>query len=436
MARIHPFPALRYTAQAGNPSDLVTQPYDKIPDELREQYLAASPYNFVRLIKGVPEPGDDERNNVYTRAATLLDAWIDEGVLAADPAPAIYPYFQEFTHPDSGERFVRKAFVCLLDLESYDNRVVYRHERTHSGPKLDRLRLTEAARAYFGQLFFLYDEPEATIDALLERAAAASAPLMEAAEEGVVHRLWRIDEPGVIASVQRTIADRKLLIADGHHRYETALAYRDLHPEEPGGGRVMVSLVNLRSPGLVVLPTHRAIEGLAGLRLDELLERAGRRFDVERLESPDALRRRLEAAPREPAAIGMVLAGAPGAWLFTARPADLAPLLADQSEAQRRLDVVALHRALLGDALGITEEDVRELKGISYIRGFRQAVEAVVTGGKQVVFLLRPVGPTEVAEIAFAGGVMPQKSTDFYPKLLSGLATYRFGSPRSKAPTA
>lgn len=435
MARIHPFQAVRYTARAGDASALVTQPYDKIPDELRERYLAASPYNFVRLIKGMAEPGDDDGDNVYTRAAALLEQWLAEGILAADPSPALYPYFQEFAHPDTGDRLVRKAFVCLLDLEDYDRRVVHRHELTHRGPKVDRLRLTEATRAYFGQLFFLYDEPEATVDALLDQAAAGP-PLMQAEEEGVTHTLWRIDDPLVIETVQRAIAERKLLIADGHHRYETALAYRDAHPEEPGGARVMVSLVNLRSPGLVVLATHRPLEGLDGLRLEDLLERAGRRFDVERLESAEVLRERLDDAPPEPAAIGMVFHGEPGAWLFTARPDDLAPLLADQSPAQRKLDVVALHQALLGDALGITEEDVRELKGISYIRGFQQAVDAVRTGGKQVAFLLRPVDAAEVAEIAFAGGVMPQKSTDFYPKLLSGFATYRFGSTRSKAPRA
>ncbi len=249
---------------------------------------------------------------------------------------------------------------------------------------------------------------------------------MEVEEQGVTHRLWRIDDPAIIEAIQQTMADRKLLIADGHHRYETALAYRDAHPEQPGGARVMLSLVNMRSPGLVVLPTHRALEGLENLRLEELLERAQPYFDIKRLESSEALQAHLDSAPRAPAAIGMVFAGDAGAYLFTAKPDALAPLLADQSEAQRRLDVVILHKALLGAALGVTEEDVRELKGISYIRGFHPAVDAVRTGGKQVVFLLRAIEAPEIAAISFAGGVMPQKSTDFYPKLLSGLATYRF----------
>lgn len=419
MARIHPFRAYRYSAKAGDPADLVTQPYDKIPDELRERYLAASPYNFVRLIKGPAE------ESFYSSARTLLDEWIAAGILEQDPAPALYPYIQEFDHPDTGERLVRKAFISTLELEDYDNGVVHRHERTHRGPKLDRLRLTEATGAYFGQLFFLYDDPKGTIDQRIDEATA-SPPLLEVEEQGVKHKLWRIDDPAVIEAIQQTMAGRKLLIADGHHRYETALAYRDAHPEQPGGARVMLSLVNMRSPGLIVLPTHRALEGLENLRLDEVIERALPYFDVERLESAGALQSRLADAPREPAAVGMVFEGDDGAYLFTAKPEALAPLLADQSEEQRKLDVVILHKALLGAALGVSDEDVRELRGISYIRGFELAVEAVRSGGKQVVFLLRAIEAPEIAEISFAGGVMPQKSTDFYPKLLSGLATYRF----------
>ena len=183
MARIHPFQAYRYGSKAGNPSDLVTQPYDKIPDELRERYLAASPYNFVRLIKGPEEPA------FYAEARTLLDQWIADGILVQDPAPAIYPYQQEFDHPDSAERLVRKAFIATLELENYENGVVYRHELTHRGPKVDRLRLTEATGAYFGQLFFLYDEPKASIDQRIDAAVAAAPPLMEVEEQGVRHRL-------------------------------------------------------------------------------------------------------------------------------------------------------------------------------------------------------------------------------------------------------
>ena len=426
MAKIDPFQPYRYTAKAGDPSDLVTQPYDKIPDELREQYLAASPYNFVRLIKGVAEPGDDDGSNVYTRARTLLDQWIADGVLAQDPEPAFYPYFQTFTNPDTGERQTRKGFIGLLGVEEYEARVVHRHELTHKGPKVDRWKLTDATQAYFGQLFFLYDDPRKQIDALLDEAAQGE-PLMQSTEEGVEHRVWRISDAEKVARISELMVDKKLLIADGHHRYETALAYSRENPDKPGAKRVMMTLVNMSSEGLLVLATHRVLEGLADFNAARLLERAGEHFNIEKLDSEAELQQRMDAAGDEASAIGGVFAGDPACYLFTAKPGALDALLEGMSDAEKRLDVVVLHKALIGSALGVTEEEVEDLKGISYIRGFQKAVDEVRRGGKQAAFLLRPVKVHEVADISFGGGVMPQKSTDFYPKLLSGFTTYRFG---------
>jgi uncharacterized protein (DUF1015 family) len=330
---------------------------------------------------------------------------------------------------------VRKAFISILELAEYEERVVHRHELTHSGPKLDRLRLTEATQAYFGQLFFLYDDPAQRIDALLDEAAGAE-PLMQAEEEGVVHKLWRIDEPAKIAQIQELIADKKLLIADGHHRYETALAYARAHPDAPGAGRVMISLVNMSAPGLVVLATHRVLEGLTDFSPAKALARADRRFSVEAFVSEDALRQALDRTAPGQSAIGAVFAGDDSGYLFRPKPGSLDDLVAGLTDAEKRLDVVVLHRALIGEALGVSEEDVRELKGIRYIRGLRNAVDEVRKAGAQVAFLLRPVDVQDVAEISFSGGVMPQKSTDFYPKLLSGFATYRFGSPKARSTTA
>jgi len=427
MAQIHPFQPYRYTAKAGDASDLVTQPYDKIPDELREQYLAASPYNFVRLIKGVAEESDGDDENVYTRARALLDEWIESGILAQDPEPGFYPYTQEFTNPDTGERQTRKGFIGLLEVEEYEARVVHRHELTHRGPKVDRWNLTDATQAYFGQLFFLYDDPQKQIDALIDEAAEGGEPLMQSEEEGVVHRVWRISDSEKVAKISSVMADKKLLVADGHHRYETALAYSRENPDKPGAKKVMMTLVNMSSEGLLVLATHRVMEGLEGFRSADLLERAGAHFNVEKLDSDAALQKRIDEAGDERSVIGAVFADDPGAYLFTAKEGALDELLADSTEAEKKLDVVVLHKALVGSALGVSEEDVRELKGISYVRGFQKAVDEVRTGGKQVAFLLRPVKVHEVADISFSGGVMPQKSTDFYPKLLSGFTTYRFG---------
>ena len=432
MARVLPFRPYRYSSKAGDPATLVTQPYDKIPDALREQYLEASPYNFVRLIKGKPVEGDDGARNIYTRASETLEEWIRQGILAQDPEPGFYAYFQEFDHPETGAKTIRKGFIGLTDVEEYDKGIVHRHELTHSGPKMDRWRLTEATQAYFGQLFFLYDDPTRRIDEILD-AAAVGEPLMEAREpEGIVHKIWPMSGVAQIAEIQRLMAGRKLLIADGHHRYETALAYGRAHPEMPGASQVMVTLVNMSSEGLVVLATHRILSDLADFDPGQLLERASRRFEVRRLASNDALRQALEAEPHSGAAIGMALAGDDVRYLLTPKPDALTDILQGLSEAERRLDVVLLHKALIPEAAGLSEDDVKELKGIRYVRGFDNAIAEVDSGAAQAAFLLRPVDVKDVARISFSGGVLPQKSTDFYPKLLSGFTTYRFGPTKAK----
>ena len=432
MARVLPFRPYCYSAKAGDPSDLVTQPYDKIPDALREQYLEASPYNFVRLIKGRPSEGDDGAHNVYSRAAETLAEWIEQGILVQDPEPGFYAYFQEFDHPETGAATIRKGFIGLIDAEEYEKGIVHRHELTHSGPKMDRWKLTEATQSYFGQLFFLYDDPARRIDQLLDSAASA-VPLMQAREpDGIAHKLWRISDTALVGEMQRLMADKKLLIADGHHRYETALAYGREHPETPGAAQVMVTLVNMSSPGLVVLATHRLLSDLPGFAPEQLLERASRRFEIRRLASDDALRQALDAAPQAGPAIGLVLAGDEGRYLLSPKPNALEDLLAGLSETERRLDVVLLHKALMAEAAGLSDDDVRELKGIRYVRGFEQAIADVASGSAQAAFLLRPVDAKDVARISFSGGVLPQKSTDFYPKLLSGFTTYRFGPPTAR----
>jgi uncharacterized protein (DUF1015 family) len=421
MAKVFPFQPYRYTPKAGAAADLVSQPYDKIPDELRQQYYSASPYNVIRFIKGKPEASDNGTNNVYTRAAKTLEQWIAEGILAQDREPGFYPYFQRFEHPDTGEILERKGFIGLFQLEEYEARVMHRHELTHSGPKLDRLQLSRHTHASFEQLFTLYDDADFVIDRHLDKAAKTE-PLLTANEGRIVHRVWRISDPAAVNEIQAAMDDKKLLMADGHHRYETALTFFRENPGLPGADKVMVTFVNMRGSGLVVLATHRVLDGLPDFDAAALLERAKESFHVERLDSPQALQSKLDAAPPDACAIGGVFANSPGAYVFTAKSR-----AAGANATAASLDVAVLHQQLLGKALGISEEDVRELKNIRYVRGFQPAVEEVRSGKAQAAFLLRPVEADKVAEIAFAGGVMPQKSTDFYPKLLSGLTMYRFG---------
>ena len=402
MAEIYPFQPFRYSEKAGLPENLVTQPYDKISPAMRSRYLAGSPYNLVRVILGERGPADSASDNVYTRAAAHLNHWIASGILVRDREPGVFPYFQEFTVPDTGERLVRRGFIALGRVEDYSAGVVYRHEQTLSGPKKDRLELLRHTHAHFGQLFMLYPDPVGAVDGLLEEAAR-QAPLLEVVDEyGDVHRVWKI---GSARRIQELMADKKLLIADGHHRYETALAFRNENPSLTGADRVMMTFVNMHSPGLKILATHRLVSGLDAAALPELPD-----FDVTEIESTERLKRAWqESAGRT------IIGAAIGSRLF---------LLEDRA-ARGALDVKVLHERLLGKALGIGEEAVRDEKHLRYIRGLDRAVEEARAGAAQIAFLLKPTSIEQVAATSFAGGVMPQKSTDFYPKLLSGLTIYK-----------
>jgi uncharacterized protein (DUF1015 family) len=410
LAKIYPFQALRYTAQAGPLADLVTQPYDKISSAMRERYLSLSQYNLVRIILGKREWPPDTMADVYTRAAAHLNDWIARGVLAPDAAPAIFPYFQDFTVPDTGERLTRKGFIALGAVEDYSAGVVHRHEQTLAGPKKDRLELLRHTHAHFGQIFMLYPDRAGEIDALLDEAAQA-APLAEVTDEyDACHRMWRIADAG---RIQELMGDKKLLIADGHHRYETALAFRNENPQLAGADRVMMTFVNMYSPGLKILATHRLVNGIdRGQVPQEFLNRAADDFSVVEIGSLERLRSALERTDG-PTVIGAAI----GTRLF----------LLESRHGPGELDVRVLHERLLGKALGIGEEAVRDEKNLRYIRGLEAAVAEAQGGHAQIAFLLRPTSIQQVADTCFSGGVMPQKSTDFYPKLLSGMTIYRIG---------
>jgi len=395
--------------------NLVTQPYDKITPEAQARYLAQSPYNLVRVILGQHNVTDNDADNVYTRAAGYLNDWIGAGILAKDAEPGVYPYFQEFAVPDTGERLVRKGFIALGAVEDYSANIVYRHERTLAGPKKDRLELLRHTHAHCELIFMLYPDAEGAIDALLDEAAA-SAPLGEVTDEyGAVHRVWKIagtDRAGL--SIQQIMADKKLLIADGHHRYETAMAFRNENPDLPGADRVAMAFVNMHSPDLRILATHRLVSGLSAERADEFLRAAAVDFKVAEIDSADRLTKAWAGNTTGCTIIGAAV----GNRLY----------MLEERDARNELDIRILHDLLLGKALGITEEAVRNEQFIRYARGMDTAVEAARTGSAQIAFLLRPTSVQQVADTSFAGGVMPQKSTDFYPKLLSGLTIYKLDS--------
>jgi uncharacterized protein (DUF1015 family) len=403
LARIFPFQPYRYSAQAGPIENLVTQPYDKISPAMQARYFSVSPYNLVRIILGERTPTDNDGNNPYTRAAGLLKDWIGSGILEHESEPSIYVYFQRFAGPDSGQTLERKGFIGVGAVEEYAAGVVHRHEQTLSGPKKDRMELLRHTHAHFGQIFMLYPDPELVIDRILEKAATAAPLVTVEDEDGVTHRIWKISDPAAIARLQAVMADKKLLIADGHHRYETALAFRNQNPGLKDAEKVLMTFVNMHSPGLEILATHRVLRGIP-VELTNRIQ--GRRLD-----SIDELKRIFQTPAPEKIRIG--IANGSGLYLY------------ERDRRTGELDVKVLHEELLGDALGIGEEAVRDEKHIQYVRGLDAAYARVQTGEAQMAFLLEPTTMEQVAEVAFSGGVMPQKSTDFYPKLLSGLTIYK-----------
>jgi len=445
MAQVYPFRAFRYNPKQAPFDRVLTQPYDKISPAMQEKYYAADPHNLIAVEKGRAYPSDTPQNNVYTRAAAAMEDWILKQVVVQDPAPSFYGYTQEYTVPDTEERRTRRGFIGAGTLEEYSAGVVFRHEHTLSGPKADRLELLRHTKTHTGQLFMLYSDAEKRIDALLADAETAAAPVTEMRDEyGVMHRLWVIAEPQRLAAIQKAMADQKLVIADGHHRYETALNYRNerrgrggkIDPEAPYE-RAMMMFINTRSEGLTILPTHRLAANVhdfswSGVRRHLEPWFAAEEFPFsgsgERSEAKKKFLAKLAKA-RAKRAIGVY--PAPGGkkrafYVLTLREGvNLAQLLPNVSPLQRELDVVLLHEGILEPALGITPQAVKAEENLTYEREALAALDAVDSGRAQVSFLLNPCDVEQVMKIATSGEVMPQKSTDFYPKLMSGITMYR-----------
>jgi uncharacterized protein (DUF1015 family) len=445
MTQVYPFRAFRYNPARAPFDRVLTQPYDKISPAIQERYYAADPHNLIVVEKGRGYPGDTPQNNVYTRAAAALEDWIRENVVVQDAAPAFYAYTQEYTVPGTEERRTRQGFIGAGKLEEYSAGVVFRHEHTLSGPKADRLELLRHTKTHTGQLFMLYSDAEKRIDAILAEAEGAAAPATEMRDEyGVMHRLWVIAEPQRVAAIQKAMEDQKLVIADGHHRYETALNYRNecrtrsgkIDPNAPYE-RVMMTFINTRSEGLTILPTHRVathVHDFSWTSVRRHLEPwfAAETFPFsgsgERSEAKKKFLARLTSA-REKRAIGVYPAAEAqkrAFYVLTLREgASLEQLLPNVSPLQRELDVVLLHEGILEPALGITPQAVKAEENLTYEREAIAALDAVDSGRAQISFLLNPCDVEQVMKIATAGEVMPQKSTDFYPKLMSGITMYR-----------
>jgi uncharacterized protein (DUF1015 family) len=445
MAIISPFKALRYDPQHVAVQQVVTQPYDKITPAMQERYYQASPYNLVRIILGKRLPGDGESENVYTRAAASFQNWRQTGVLRRDPESSIYRYSQTFrvpgnvpgSSPGSQARSERRGFIALGQIEEYPAGVVFRHEQTLAKPKADRLDLLRANRAHFGQIFMLYSGA-GKVDALLDSAAAPDFDIEVTDEYDVVHRVWKISDASVIASVQDQMRDRKLIIADGHHRYETALTYCNERRAEADTGTgvpapydsVMMTFVDMDRqsqdrPGLVILPTHRLGFGLPSFSAAHFQAETRKFFNVEEVDAGiDAARATGILQQAGHAGTALLAVTAERAFLLHTPKAIGTRVFGNLSLRQQALDVVQLHKCLLEGVLKISEQAIRNQENVSYCREAAEALAQVRSGKVQVAFLMNPVRMEQVRDIAFAGEVLPQKSTDFYPKLLSGLTIY------------
>jgi len=467
MARIYPFRALRYDPSRVRMEAVVTQPYDKITPEMQQRYYEASPYNLVRVILGKHEPDDSETDNVYTRAAAYLRDWRREHILAEESEAALYGYSQTYKVPGTSETRERRGFIALGHLYDYTDKVVYRHEQTFPKHKSDRLALFKATRAYCEQIYMLYSDPAFTAEKLIFGAdgsdagggtgrigSPANSPDLSITDEyGVLHRVWRLTDPGLINLIVTAMADKKLIIADGHHRYETSVDYARLrsaqlnlpfnrrdphddespsaladdtgHPQLPSPpypeAAMMMTFVNMDAPGITILPTHRVVFGLEGFSSPDFIIKASAFYKVTEL--PSATSAALAALDRT-AGVAFVVATLVGNYLLEPKPDVIANELKNISPRQRQLDVVQLHAILLGKLLGLDPDSIRDLKNLRYLRDPTEAIQQVQAGEANIAFLIKPVTLDQLRDISLSGEVMPQKSTDFYPKLLSGLAIY------------
>ncbi len=457
MAQVYPFRAFRYNPTRAPFDRVLTQPYDKISPAMQEKYYAADPHNLIAVEKGRSYPGDTPENNVYTRAAAALEDWIRNHVIVQDPAPSFYVCTQEYTVPGTEERRTRRGLIGAGKLEEYSAGVVFRHEHTLSGPKADRLELLRHTKTHTGQLFMLYADEQRRVDAILAETETGAAPATELRDEyGVTHRLWVIAEAQKVAAIQGAMADQKLVIADGHHRYETALNYRNECRARPSGHRVnagkadpeasyerapwelaMMTFINTRGEGLTILPGHRVAANVHDFSWSGVRRYLEPWFAAEMFPFSDEGKKAAAqknflaklAGARAKRAIGVYPTAQQGKHAFyvlTLREgANLAQLLPNVSPLQRELDVVLLHEGILEPALGITPQAVTAEANLTYEREAAASLDAVDSGRAQIAFLLNACDVEQVMRIATAGEVMPQKSTDFYPKLLSGITMYR-----------
>ena len=412
MAEIQPLRALHYDlVRTGGLQDVVAPPYDVIDAEQRRALEARSPYNIVRI--DLPEGGEDR----YERAAAELEDWRRQGVIVPDGTPALWTLSQDYTGPD-GQRRTRRGCFARVRVEEYGAGRIRPHERTHPGPKEDRLRLTRATKANLSPIFSLYSDPAEAVWRALERAGGTEVWGQSTDDDGTVNRVGRVEDPATITSVTEALRDSELLIADGHHRYETARVYAEEVGGEGPHRYVLMCLVALEDPGLTVFPTHRLIRGLRPDQHETLASALRRDFDIEALDDTS----QLVPASGDTVRIGYIDAHFRRPFMLTLKNQAIADAaLPDRAVPYRRLDTAVLEAVILKGTLEMTDDDIDHLNGLGYARDFDQALELVNSAVYDAAFFMAPTPIERVQEVAAAGESMPPKSTYFFPKVPTGL---------------
>jgi len=426
LAEVYPFHGYRYNEEkVEDLNKVVSQPYDKIDFRSREKLYQMSDYNIVRMILSKAEPDKDK----YQTAADDLKKWIDNDVLHREEEPSFYAYWQEYVV--NGHKRIRKGFVGMGKLVGEDG--VKAHENTMDGPKADRLNLIRATEANFGHIFMLYSDKEQKILNLLDQAIKKKKPLIKVNDEdGNLHIIWKVTDNSLLSSIQEEMKDKVLYIADGHHRYQTAVNYRNESLEKgweslgaEGFSNRLMTFVNIDDPGMSILATHRLVYGLSNFNLQDFLSKAAKEFEVNQYSSSMELYKKMDKDQGKKHTIGFKAKDDEKYWALTLKNEQIMKtLVPDKSEVWRNLDVVILHKAILERYLAIDEEALAEKKFTEYIRYREKALDLVensIEKDYQAVFLLNPTPVEDVQSVANKGERMPQKSTDFYPKLLTGL---------------
>ena len=422
MPEIRPFKGLRYDPEtAGDMGTIICPPYDIIPPAMQQELYDSSEYNAVRL--ELPKEDDP-----YGAAADRLARWMEKGALMQDDEPALYPYFQTYTDPE-GNTYTRKGFFCALRLHEFSEKKVLPHERTLSGPKKDRLNLFKRTQTNISSIFGLYADRELRADRAIDEFAADHDPIVDAAFQGVRNRLWKMTDPDLVAAVQQVLIDRQVYIADGHHRYETGVNYRNLRAEENPSHTgeepynfILIYLANIFDEGLIIFPLHRMVHSLEQFNPEGLIDTLSTNFEVKPLRGRDELKQYLENESSSHV-FGVVTSA--GVWgIKLKQPPET--LLGDSVPAPLlQLSVVVLHELILQRMLGITPEAMRSQANLIYEEDDRKVFEAVEKGDIQAGFIVKPTTVQQVLDISGEGEVMPQKSTYFYPKIMTGLVMHR-----------